>query len=146
MGTREAGKALARAAHAALAPDPRGARARPQHEYGAAPAAAQIAQTKNSRRASMPSRDNLRRGGRQFQAGVVKPFAKASSVLWFEFTGSFFGLFAFAMGFETWKRRAELRPGVILSGHAWLAPALFAVFAYFTVSSFVRAHRRSRRS
>ena len=142
VGTREAAKALARAADAALAPSPGGSSRstrtieRTPHARNPPPPA---------RRPAIPSHDDLRRGSKRFGESVFKPFAKASSVLWFEFTGSFFALFALAMGLETWKRRAELRPGVILNGHAWLAPVLLLIFGYFTVSSFLNASRRSRR-
>lgn len=146
LGTREAAKALTRAADAALAPNPAGS-SRPTRPVEPTPQTRmpQPAVQPSARRAAIPSRDDLRRGSRRFGESFFKPFTRASSVLWFEFTGSFFGLFALAMGLETWKRRAELRPGVILSGHAWLAPVLLFIFGYFTISSFVRASRRSRR-
>ena len=91
-----------------------------------------------------PGRQAIRRGGEQFGRSVLGPLRKASGVLWLEFTGSFFALFAVAMAAETWKRRAELRPAEVLHGHAWLAPVMLVVFAYFALSSFVRAARRGR--
>jgi len=136
-GARESAKALARAAQAAFAPDPSSAHT--------AARAGNSAQTEATRGSLKDLRTGVQRGSRNFGESTFKPIAKASSVLWFEFTGSFFGLFALALALETWKHRAELRPSVIFTGHAWLAPAMMLVFLYFTISSFVRASRRNRR-
>ncbi len=136
-GARESAKALARAAQAAFAQDP--------SSVHTAVRAGNSAQTEATRGSLKNVRAGLQRGSRNFGESTFKPIAKASSVLWFEFTGSFFGLFALALALETWKHRAELRPRVIFTGHAWLAPAMMLVFLYFTISSFMRASRRNRR-
>lgn len=139
-GARETAKALARAADAALASDPRAAR-----QARASNAAPPRTSRTERERSVNDLRSGVQRGSRRFGASTFKPIAKASSVLWFEFTGSFFGLFALALAVETWKHRAELRPGVLFNGHVWLAPAMMLVFLYFTISSFIRASRRNRR-
>jgi hypothetical protein len=68
-------------------------------------------------------------------------------VLWLEFTGVFFGIFAlFALG-VVWKLRGAWHGTATNSAeHQRLlgALAMLAVFGYFTVSSFVRASRRGR--
>jgi len=139
-GARESAKALARAAEAAFAPEPHAAR----QDAETAARTSRPSRTEPTRRLNN-LRAGFQRGSRSFGESTFKPIAKASSVLWFEFTGSFFGLFALALAIETWKHRSELRPRVILAGHAWLAPAMMLVFLYFTISSFVRASRRNRR-
>jgi hypothetical protein len=138
-GARETVRALARAADAALSPDPRAAP--PTAADDRTPSQNQLP----PRRTANPTRADLQRSTQRFRESAFKPIAKASSVLWFEFTGSFFGLFAVALALETWKHRAELRPSVIFNGHAWLAPVMMLVFSYFTISSFVSASRRNRR-
>ena len=90
----------------------------------------------------------MRRGGKRFGEAVWAPAARAGGVLWFEVTGSFFALFAVAAGFEVWRRRASFYASQ--AAHeprekAWFALAMFALFAWFTVSSFIKARRRARR-
>ena len=78
---------------------------------------------------------------------VWSPFAKFSSVLWLEVTGVFFLLFALITGQQVWKWHAAIRlsPGTPAAQRLYLYTFLFALFGYFTVSSFVRARRRQRR-
>jgi hypothetical protein len=86
------------------------------------------------------------------QAGNLKrsiwaPFARFSSVLWLEVTGAFFAIFALIAGQQVWKWHGAIRlsPRAPDAQRLYVYVALFALFGYFTVSSFVRASRRQRR-
>jgi hypothetical protein len=78
-------------------------------------------------------------------------------VLWLEITGSFFGIFAVFAGSAVWTHRAEFKSAVsegLASGgnsspaihasrlHLLVFLAMALVFAYFSISSFVRAYRK----
>ena len=106
----------------------------------------------NSTRTAGQLRDVTRgvaHGSRRFGQAVWAPLARLSGTLWLEFTGVFFGLFALSAGIGAWKLRTNLIPPATSSEgrtHALLALAVAVVFAYFCISSFVRASRRGRRS
>lgn len=141
QGTREAAKALLKAADAVASPNP-----------GAAPASTPRSAAKpreqivrGAVQQTKPSRAGLKRGGKQFGEAVWKPFARLSGVLWLEFTGVFFALFAFTAGIEVWRRRWDLRLGTHAPRAGWFAVAMLLVFGYFAVSSFVKAGQRGRR-
>ncbi|HEY5329418.1 MAG TPA: hypothetical protein VIJ79_06010 [Acidobacteriaceae bacterium] len=84
---------------------------------------------------------------RILKRSVWSPFAKFSSVLWLEVTGVFFLLFALITGQQVWKWHTAVRlpPTAPAAQRLYLYVVLFAVFGYFTVSSFVRARRRQHR-
>jgi undecaprenyl pyrophosphate phosphatase UppP len=66
-------------------------------------------------------------------------------VLWLQVTGTFFALIALVMGGGAWRLREIMRKGAGGSHELmklYLCVAIAAVFAYFAVSSFVRAERR----
>jgi hypothetical protein len=90
----------------------------------------------------------VQRGGKRFGEAVWGPFVKLSGVLWLEFTGVFFGLFAFSAGIAVWRERADLMAtgaNQEAHRHAMWAVLMAVVFGYFCVSSFVRASRRGKR-
>ena len=93
-------------------------------------------------------RPNLAEGGRRFGRAVWSPFVRLSGVLWLEFTGVFFGVFALSAAIGAWRLHAALHAPASdpARTHFLLAVAVAAVFAYFCVSSFVRAARRGRRA
>ena len=72
------------------------------------------------------------------------PLVKQSGVLWLEFTGVFFGLFALTAGIGVWKNRGDLLGSGVGRERVWFAVGMCVVFGYFTVSSFMRARRRSK--
>ena len=78
---------------------------------------------------------------------VWGPFAKFSGVLWLEVTGLFFAIFAAIAGVQVWRWRAAvyLPTSSPDARRFYVYAALFVVFGYFALSSFVRASRRSRR-
>lgn len=87
---------------------------------------------------------NTRRGIRAFGQALVAPFTHAGAILWLEITGLFFALFAifFAQSVYrlrgSWSQPAEGR-------HLLLYVLLTIGFAWFSISSFVRARRKTKR-
>lgn len=93
------------------------------------------------------AKSGVRQGARQFKESAWKPFVRLSGVLWLEVTGVFFGIFAlFALAAAVRLRAAWHAVPENADAHRRLLGALImlAVFAYFCVSSFVRARRRER--
>lgn len=85
----------------------------------------------------------LGQGSRHFGRSIWRPFAHVSSVLWLEMTGLFFGLFTLFFGNNLWRIRADWKSGP--AHNQFILYAVITVaFAYFTVTSFVRAARRTR--
>jgi len=125
---RHAGKAVAQAVDAVTMPDPSRSTAQP-------------AQTKttDAPRVMQQTKRAARTAGRSFFA----PLASFSRTLWLEVTGTFFALVALATGRAAWKLRAavHLPPTTHEAQRLYLCTAIFAAFAYFAVSSFVRARR-----
>ena len=94
------------------------------------------------------AKQGVRQGASQFKEAAWKPFVRLSGVLWLEVTGVFFGIFAlFAFGAVLRLRSAWHVTAANSAAHRSLLGALImlALFGYFCVSSFVRAHRRERR-
>ncbi len=82
-------------------------------------------------------------GSRRFGLSIWRPFAHASRMLWLEITGLFFGLFTLFFAGNLWQLRANWQSGPAHQRFVLYA-AITLVFAYFTVSSFLRAARQSR--
>ena len=83
------------------------------------------------------------RGSREFGKGFWKPFMKAIRALWHEITGVFFALFALFFGEGLWRARYAWERGPEhRQFEVYLAMTL--LFAYFSLSSFVRSRRPSR--
>jgi hypothetical protein len=148
VGARLAAKTVAEAVDAATAPSPATKNDAVGMEgkaaSGVAPATPKAAPI---RMQVQETGRGLKREGKRFGEAVWGPFARLSGVLWLEFTGVFFGLFALTMGVGLWRQR-----GVILgtgAGHEALVRFLLLagvalLFGYFCVSSFLRAGRKSR--
>ena len=155
VGARAAAKSLLSAAEAAAAPAP-----------AAKPAAAPIPATKPAAKAvttpsPRPDARVVKTQARAIKAqsrainaqsrtlgrSVWKPFARFSSVLWLEVTGTFFAIFALIAGNQVWKWRAAMRlaPSASDAQRLYVYVLVFAVFGYFAVSSFIRANRRQGR-
>jgi hypothetical protein len=84
-------------------------------------------------------------GTRRFSKAFIGPLAHVSGTLWLEITGLFFALFATFFGQSAWRNRASALAG---PDHAHFVIATLAalIFAWFSISSFVKAARRGRRS
>lgn len=137
FGARQAAQALVRATDAALTPDPR-ASARTGVAAGRAKQ-----QPVTARQVGAQSAVLKRETGRLGRA-LWTPFARASGVLWLEVTGVFFGLFALPAAVEVARHRADFAATGPARQHVWFALGMCALFGWFAVSSFGRAHRRKR--
>ncbi len=78
-------------------------------------------------------------GGRAFLASVFR----AVHILWLQVTGLFFVVFAFVGGVAFWKEYRSWDAGKIGPERAALALCFSLMFAWFGLSSFWRAARRS---
>lgn len=134
-GARDAARALLKAADAASAPSPTpSAPNPPQPNRSPSP----------ELMPSVPTPARLRQGSRNFGQAIWTPLRRQSGVLWLEFTGVFFGLFAVTAALATWKHRHDLLTPTPGRPQALFALAMLLVFGYFTFSSFLKASRRSR--
>jgi hypothetical protein len=84
------------------------------------------------------------RGAKRFGEAIWGPLLHAGGLLWLEITGLFFALFALFFGQNMYRVRGAWRGGPE-HAHLLLYAALTAVFIWFSVSSFLRAHRKSKR-
>ena len=155
IGARAAAKTLVTAADAVVAPNPSAkAATKPASETGSTerdvptqiPAGSHIGQqAAHTAVKAIQTKDGLRQGGKRFGQAVWGPVVKLSGVLWLEVTGVLFGIFAlFAIG-GAWKMRSEMyTTSSSHDGHMrFVGAAVMAViFAYFCMSSFVKANRR----
>ena len=92
------------------------------------------------------SRDLARgvsRGGKSFRQSFFGPFMHAGTVLWLEITGCFFALFAAFFAQNLYVLRAQYAAGPLHQKFV-LYGALTLVFLYFSLSSFLRAKKKSR--
>ena len=92
------------------------------------------------------TREGVKRGGKRFGEAVWGPTARAGKVLWLEVTGVFFALVAAGGAQSVWIHRVGISStaSTYERQHFWLSIGMFCLFAYFCVSSFVRANRKSR--
>ena len=150
-GARHAARTLAQAVDAASAPGPAGT-ARPAGETTPRPAERVVPVTE--RVASITegvARARANMGQSRVQAGrfgrsVWSPLAHFSSVLWLQVTGSFFAVIAVFLAQGAWKQRGAWRLwGSHEANNFYVLAAACALFAYLTVSNFVRAARRERK-
>jgi hypothetical protein len=149
VGARAAAKTLVTAVDAATSPNPSGktaagASARPAAQTGSTAAPQQVAKAAAQ---ALQMSEGLARGSKQLGDAVWRPFVKLSGVLWLEFTGVFFGIFAAFAASGAWKLRGELHETA--TNHdahmrLLLTAGMALLFAYFCVSSFVKAARRGR--
>src|ERR1700677_2014907 len=75
---------------------------------------------------------------------LLGPFTHAGGVLWLEITGLFFALFALFFVQSVYRVRTAWRQGPE-HAHLLLYGAMALAFAWFSVSSFARAYRKSKR-
>jgi hypothetical protein len=128
MGARQTARTLMDVAAAAAAPDP------------APRPTAQPTRTPPNARASVAE------GGKRFGEAAWGPFVRLGGVLWLEFTGVFFGLFALVALQGLWTHRAALHAGASAHDRQRLMVdiAVGVLFSYFCISSFLRARWRGR--
>jgi hypothetical protein len=137
-GARHAAKTLVQVADAASAPNPSNGAPGPR-----VPQPRPLVRAEASPR-RIPDADTVKAAGRQAKSSLVTPVVRFSSVVWLQVSGVFFALIALIMGNAAWRTRAGFHAA--LNSHAamtfYACIAISALFAYFTVSSFVRAARR----
>ncbi len=85
-----------------------------------------------------------KRGARAFLQAFLGPFTHAGGVLWLEITGLFFALFALFFVQSVYRVRTAWWQGPEHT-HLLLYAAMAIAFAWFSVSSFTRAYRKSKR-
>ena len=85
-----------------------------------------------------------KRGVKAFGQAFLGPFTHAGSILWLEITGLFFALFALFFVQSVYRVRTSWWQGPE-HAHLLLYTALAVGFAWFSVSSFMRAYRKSKR-
>ena len=84
-----------------------------------------------------------KRGAKAFGQALLGPFTHAGGVLWLEITGLFFALFTLFFAQNVYRLHAAWRQGPEHT-HLLLYCALTVAFAWFSVSSFLRAYRKSK--
>ena len=77
--------------------------------------------------------------------GFLRPFRRVGGILWLEVTGVFFLLPVVVFAPSLW-REAVAYPHTSDHRTLWVTAGVVAVFLYLGVSSFWRAHRRSKQS
>ncbi|HTD96748.1 MAG TPA: hypothetical protein VK627_07450 [Edaphobacter sp.] len=161
IGARAAAKTLVTAVDAATSPNPSGASSTSDTSAGERPGKVTAAAGQMGRQAArttvrvqqatvqvQQAGQGVKRGGKRFGEAVWGPFVKLSGVLWLEFTGVFFGIFAMFAGAGAWKLRGAWRETAANHDphvHFLIAVVMAIVFGYFFVSSFMKASRRGRR-
>jgi len=143
-GARHAAKTLMKAADAATTPAPARAPGTPERAGGSAARIDRVAEkVVQTQRTVATTKKHAGRLGRS----VWSPVARFSSVVWLQVTGLFFALIAMFLAQGAWKERAAAH--LPLGSHAatkfYVLAVAFAVFAYFSLSNFVRAYLRERR-
>ena len=149
IGARLAAKTVANAVDAATSPNPSGApSAAVQKDTAAAQAGRQAAEvTVQAAGRARNAGQGIARGGRRFGESFWIHVKRLSGVLWLEFTGVFFGVFALYAAGGAWKMRAALHETALNhDAHVrfLLAAGMAALFAYFCVTSFVRAGQKGK--
>jgi hypothetical protein len=121
-------------------------------ERAAAASPATPASTNRPPAASVQSRSvpisrritTAKRGAKAFGQALLGPFTHAGGVLWLEITGLFFALFALFFVQSVYRVHTAWRQGQE-HAHLLLYGAMALAFAWFSVSSFARAYRKSKR-
>lgn len=151
VGARAAAKTLVSAVDAATAPNPSMA-AKPagaKKTSASSKATGERLGQQTARAASQMTVTGagLKQGGKQFGKAVWRPFVKLSGVLWLELTGVFFGIFALSAAGGAWRMREamyETATNHLAHERFEWAVVMAVVFAYFCVTSFLKARRRGR--
>lgn len=99
-----------------------------------------------SRPSAATTARGLAEGSRRFGRAVWGPTVRLSGVLWLELSGVFFALFALVAAIATWRLRAALFavPASEDRTRLLFAAGMVVVFGFFSLSSFLKANRRSR--
>ena len=77
--------------------------------------------------------------------GFLRPFRRVGGILWLEVTGVFF-LLPVVVFAPSLCREIQAYPHTSDHRTLWVTAGVVAVFLYLGISSFWRAHRRSKRA
>ena len=101
-----------------------------------------------ARRTAPATLHTLAHGAGHLKRSFWGPLATFSGALWLRVTGLFFALIAVSLGGGAWRLREGIAPRLSLAkdDRFWVFAAFTLLFAYFAVSSFVRASLRERRA
>jgi len=149
-GARAAAKGLYEAVDAATAPNPAAGKAQqvPQSSRPAGePLRAAAEAVAQGTAAYREQKKAVTREAGKMGKSFLSPFARAGHALFLEVMGSFFALFVVIFLSSAWKSRAAMHLNAANAAshrHFWGSIALAVLFAYFTVTSFMRAKRRER--
>jgi Kef-type K+ transport system membrane component KefB len=96
-------------------------------------------------RLALRSASNSRwvRAGMSAAQATLKSFSRVAHVLWLEITGVFFLLFAIGFAIRLPRTYANYRAGTGAASHVVLLAVLVVMFAWFGVTSFWRAKKKS---
>jgi hypothetical protein len=129
------------------------AAAQPAQATAAPPPPADAAAAGNRRTVPAPGRPaglgfpakaaTVKRGAKAFGQALLGPFTHAGSVLWLEITGLFFALFTLFFVQSIYRVHSAWRQGGE-HAHLMLYVVMAVAFAWFSVSSFARAYRKSK--
>lgn len=154
IGARLAARTVVAAVDAAAAPNPSAGAAKTSAAPSSSKTERKPAGTRMGEQAAKATAQvrstatGFKQGKKRFGEAVWGPFARAGGVLWLEFTGVFFGLFAVSAAMGAWKLRGALHGTAANHEAHWkflIAVGVAAVFGYFCVSGFMRAGRKSVR-
>jgi len=144
-GTRHAAKTVAAMVEAAASP----ASTSPGQAGGEVPRQPVVEPApQNAFRQGTTQTRGVGAGLKQLKRSVWQPLAVFSGALWLRVTGVFFAMIAFTVGAGAWRLRAgwERAFATASSTRFWVFLVVAVMFAYFAVSSFVRANRMERRA
>ncbi len=155
VGARAAAKTLVTAVDAATSPNPSapaaqgggGGTVRAAESKPAAVGGRLVDQAVKTTAQVLQNKEGLARGGKLFRQTVGGNFTRLSGVLWLEFTGVFFGIFALFAATGAWKLRGSLHETAANHDdhvHLLVLIGVTLGFGYFFISSFLRARRRGR--
>lgn len=134
IGTRVAVGKLRDGAAGAAAAAQRSAAAQAAAAPSKSPPADRINYAEGSRR--------MARGAGRFGSALVRPFAHATGVLTLQITGVFFALFTAFFALHAWQAFRTLGAH---DRHVLVYVAFALLFAWFTLTSFMRARAKQKR-
>lgn len=153
-GARHAAKTMMKVVDAATTPDPS-----PNHAPARSPAPQQTAPQQFTPRPATPqpsvaariesARQAVAHSGKavtRARRSIFAPFRDATRSLWLQVTGVFFVLVAAVMAEGMWIHRAaiHLAPTSLEAQKFYVEAIVFVLFAYFSITSFLRAGRSAK--
>jgi hypothetical protein len=149
-GARAAARGVYEAVDAAIASNPNPRQPTSQPQTAAEPLRNAVQAVAQGAAVYGQQKQAVTREAGRLGKSLLAPFARAGRALWLEVTGTFFAIFALYFLSTLWRFHTDLRltaSNADTHKRLLIAVVASAVFVYFTISSFVRAHRlQSRRA